>query len=921
MKLLTDSGNPHALKAVVAANIAGTDLLIQEVDRTSCSDLPALLNFLQRRQLPILELPSGKALFSANVACRYLLGNKDADDFQVDEWLEWESSQLQPFLAPYLLTCVGQGKKDSALFADVFPLLEHLDKAVKDRQYIVGNSVTSADIVIWSALFPLYGDSSKLADEFLRYSGIVDWFQNLSTQEAFKSAIATVTKGKGVSACKASLSTQPLPLKPVVKSTLNRSQSEAGSTSSEVSVSAEEVTAAISAFKDGKSPKPRIRTHPILPQKGEKNILITSALPYVNNVPHLGNIIGCVLSADVFSRFCRLRNWNTLYICGTDEYGTATETKALEEGLTPQQICDKYNKIHSEIYQWFEIDFDFFGRTTTPQQTKISQDIFWRLHKRNFLLTETVEQLKCQQCDKFLADRFVEGTCPLCNYDDARGDQCDKCGKLINATELKKPRCKLCNKTPVVQTSEHLFLDLPKLEPALSAFLNTIYPTDDWSNNAKVITRSWVRDGLKPRCITRDLKWGTPVPLEGFTEKVFYVWFDAPIGYLSITANYTDQWEKWWKNPQQVTLYNFMAKDNVPFHSVVFPCSLLGAEDNYTLVNHLQATEYLNYEDGKFSKSRGVGVFGNNAKDTGIPADIYRFYLLFVRPESQDSTFSWEDFMTKNNSELLNNLGNFVNRALMFVTNFFQGVMPAVDGTEEDGQLLAQINRELQAFIQCLEKVRLREGLVRILNISRLGNQYIQGQKPWVLVKGTPGEKARAGTVIGLAANVACLLSVMVQPYMPATSNTIQQQLQAPPGVNILTDTFVCQLPAGHKIGKPSPLFQKIEASTMAELKKKFAGTQMERKEQDQKSKAPAQPTQNATPVQVDQAEVDRLTAEVQKQGEAVRQLKTDKAEKKLVDAEVQKLLALKKQLAAAKGENLAEIIGGKGKKNKKGKK
>ncbi|XP_019636662.1 PREDICTED: methionine--tRNA ligase, cytoplasmic-like [Branchiostoma belcheri] len=871
MKLFTDPGNPHALKAVIASNIAGTVLQIQEVDRTRWTG-----------NLPILELPSGRAIFSANAACRYLLGNKNTDDITVDEWLEWESSQLQPFLAPYIVACVGQGKKDNALFAAMFPLLEHLDKALKDRQYIVGTSVTAADIVLWSALFPLYGDSTKITDELTRYSGIVDWFQNLSTQEAFKSAIATVTKSKGVSACKASLLAQPLPLKPVIQSSPTKAQSEAGSTSSELSVSAEEVTAAISAFKDGKSPKPRTRTHPM---------------------------------------FCRLRNWNTLYICGTDEYGTATETKALEEGLSPQQICDKYNRIHTEIYKWFEIDFDYFGRTTTPQQTVISQDIFWRLYKRNFLLTETVEQLKCQQCDKFLADRFVEGTCPLCNYDDARGDQCDKCGKLINATELKKPRCKLCNKTPVVQTSEHLFLDLPKLEPALSAFLNTIYPTDDWSNNAKVITRSWVRDGLKPRCITRDLKWGTPVPLEGFTEKVFYVWFDAPIGYLSITANYTDQWEKWWKNPEQVTLYNFMAKDNVPFHSVVFPCSLLGAEDNYTLVNHLQATEYLNYEDGKFSKSRGVGVFGNNAKDTGIPADIYRFYLLFVRPESQDSTFSWEDLMTKNNSELLNNLGNFVNRALMFVSNFFQGVMPAVEVTEEDGQLLAQINRELQAFLQCLEKVRLREGLVRILNISRLGNQYIQAQKPWVLVKGSPAEKARAGTVIGLAANVSCLLSVLVQPYMPATSSTIQQQLQAPPEVNILTDTFVCQLPAGHKIGKPSPLFQKLEASTMAELKKKFAGTQMERKEQEQKSKTPAQPVQNTPPVKVDQAEVDRLTAEVQKQGEAVRQLKTDKAEKKLVDAEVQKLLALKAQLAAAKGENPAEIIGGKGKKNKKGKK
>jgi methionyl-tRNA synthetase len=404
------------------------------------------------------------------------------------------------------------------------------------------------------------------------------------------------------------------------------------------------------------------RSHPILPVHGERNVLITSALPYVNNVPHLGNIIGCVLSGDVFARYCRQRQYNTLYVCGTDEYGTATETKALEEGLTPQQICDKYFAIHDEIYKWFNIDFDIFGRTSTHHQTKISQDIFWKLYESDFILKNTVEQLYCQNCDRFLADRFVEGTCPLCSYINARGDQCDKCGHLINAIELKSPRCKICSGEPSIKSSDHLFLDLSKLQGSVNGWFLQSSEEGTWSNNAKVVTSTWLRDGLKPKCISRDLKWGTPVPLDGYTDKVFYVWFDAPIGYISITACYTHEWEKWWKNPQEVQLYQFMAKDNIPFHTVIFPSTLIGTKDNYTLLNSISSTEFLNYEDGKFSKSRGVGVFGNDAINTGIPADLYRFYLLFVRPETQDSVFNWADFALKVNTELVNNLGNFINR-------------------------------------------------------------------------------------------------------------------------------------------------------------------------------------------------------------------------------------------------------------------
>lgn len=359
-----------------------------------------------------------------------------------------------------------------------------------------------------------------------------------------------------------------------------------------------------------------------LPVAGQTNYLITSALPYVNNVPHLGNIIGCVLSADVFARYCRVRGRNTLYISGTDEYGTATETKALEEGLTPQQICDKYHVLHSQIYKFFDIGFDYFGRTTTKEQTQIGQEIFMKLYNNGYLKEMTVLQLYCEPCSRFLSDRFVEGTCPSCGYEDARGDQCDRCTKyLTSATELKNPRCKVCGQCKVItKNSEQVFLDLPSLEgkERLAEWLDK--QSEAWTPNARHIAKSWMKEGLKERCITRDLKWGTPVPLDQYKDKVFYVWFDAPIGYISMTANYTPNWKQWWVNPNkevEIDYYQFMAKDNVPFHSILFPASLKGTREPWTLVKHLIATEYLNYEDGKFSKSRGVGVFGSDVMETG----------------------------------------------------------------------------------------------------------------------------------------------------------------------------------------------------------------------------------------------------------------------------------------------------------------
>uniref|UniRef100_A0A183APW5 Methionine--tRNA ligase, cytoplasmic n=1 Tax=Echinostoma caproni TaxID=27848 RepID=A0A183APW5_9TREM len=482
-------------------------------------------------------------------------------------------------------------------------------------------------------------------------------------------------------------------------------------------------------------------------------------LPYVNNVPHLGNMIGSTLSASTFASYCQIAGHNVLSICGTDEYGTATEAKAMSEQLTPRQICDKYHQLHCEIYRWFNIEFDYFGRTTTEKHTEIVQELFTMLWNNGFISEDVVEQLFCEHCAKFLADRFVEGICPFCKYDDARGDQCDKCGRLMNAVELRQPRCKTCTHSPIVRSSKHLFLDLPK---------------------------------------------------------VFYVWFDAPLGYLSITANYTPDWRRWWlptaaERDQQapVELYQFMAKDNVPFHAIIFPACLLAAQQGHTLVKHLLSTEYMNYEGTKFSKSRGIGVFGDGAMRSGIASNIWRFYLLYRRPESQDSAFSWDDFVLVNNSELLNNLGNFVNRALAFVARFYNSLIPDMTVLESsDTEFLAQVNQLIETYIGHMEACRLREGLRQILAISRLGNGYFQVNQPWVAYK-KEETKPRAGVVIGVAANVAALLGLLLQPFMPAVTKQIWcEQCNLPEDrlslVPIMRQS--CRLyqilPAGHHIGK-----------------------------------------------------------------------------------------------------------------------
>ena len=507
--------------------------------------------------------------------------------------------------------------------------------------------------------------------------------------------------------------------------------------------------------------------------------------------------------------------------------------------MSPEELCAKYNKIHTEIYQWFDIKFDVFGRTPTRQHTEISQDIFLKLNKNGFLVEKTNEQPFCETHHKFLADRFVEGTCPICKYEDARGDQCDKCGNLLDPLSLINPRCKLDGATPVPRLTKHMHLLLDKLQPQIEEWSEKSIEEGGWSKNARIITESWLKQGLLDRGITRDLVWGVPVPLPGFENKVLYVWFEACIGYPSITANYTSEWKKWWYNPEHVQLYQFLGKDNVPFHSVIFPGCQMGSGDKWTMLHHLSATEYLNYENGKFSKSRGVGVFGNNAKETGIPSDVWRYYLLKNRPETGDTQFEWRSFIEGNNSELLAKLGNFVNRIIKLVNSpkAYSGSIPssfsATKLPSSFSQPLSEITELLQLYLSEMEAVHLRSGLSTAMRIAEAGNGLIQSHRlDNALIANDPD---LAVAVTGTVINLIYLCSAVFEPYLPATCASIRTQLNAP-SLQIPSEDEIASgwtptyLLAGHKIGKAAYLFSKIDEGKAEEWREMFGGNQEERR-------------------------------------------------------------------------------------------
>ncbi|MDR1301979.1 MAG: methionine--tRNA ligase [Treponema sp.] len=581
-----------------------------------------------------------------------------------------------------------------------------------------------------------------------------------------------------------------------------------------------------------------------------KRRLITSALPYVNNVPHLGNLIQ-VLSADAFARFCRLRGYDTLYVCGTDEYGTATENRAAEEGVSPQALCDRYHALHADIYRWFTIAFDKFGRTSTPIQTEIVQDIFKRLDAQGLIVEHTIEQLHCGPCDRFLADRYVRGTCPYCGYADARGDQCEACGKLLDPTELKEPRCARCGSTPALQSTQHLYLDLPKIKNRLEEWIKTASVQGFWAHNAIQMTHGWIRDGLRERAITRDLKWGIPVPKSGYEHKVFYVWFDAPIGYISITGNLgaetTPDWHEfvdtWWKNPHEVELYQFIGKDNIPFHTVIFPSSLLGASgpegsaDQWTMLYHMSSTEYLNYESGKFSKSKGVGVFGTDAMETGIAPDVWRFYIFYNRPEKADALFTWKDFQEKVNGELIGNLGNLVNRTLSFVSRYYEGTVPQDAGNPQFWETLKQYEQQIT---DKLERAELRDAFRLVFELASFANKTFQDGEPWRKRKTDP--PAAAALIRDLCYAVRDI-AILIEPYMPTAAEKIASFL----GLSFKKETgarlsweLLGRDQGLSRVEKSEVLFPKLEDELVETLRERYSGSQQDRAARQTAQEAPS---------------------------------------------------------------------------------
>ncbi|CAN1806992.1 Probable methionine--tRNA ligase [Linum perenne] len=499
-------------------------------------------------------------------------------------------------------------------------------------------------------------------------------------------------------------------------------------------------------------------------------------------------------------------------------------------------------------------DFDMFGRTSTPQQTEVCHQIFKKLLENNWLDEDTTQQLYCGTCEKFLADRLVEGTCPTegCTNTGANGDECEVCGKFLNPTDLKDPKCKVCHSSPRILDTCHLYLELPLLKDKLEKYIESTSATGSWSQNAIQETNSLLKD-LKQRCITRDLKWGVPVPHKKFADKVFYVWFDAPIGYVSITACYTPHWERWWKDPENVELYQFMGKDNTKFHTIVFPSCLLGTGEKWTMMKSISVTEYLNYESGKFSKSKGVGIFGNDVKDTKIPVQVWRYYLLTNRPEVSDTLFTWADLQAKLNNELVNNLGNFINRVLSFIAkpegsgyDSFIPDAPAADSHILTKQLADKVGKYVDQYLEAMEKIKLKQALKTAMAISSEGNAYLQTSRFWILYK---EDKSACDIVMRTSVGLVHLLACLLHPFMPSFSDKVFKQLNL-----LFEQASLCEkkgdierakspweiIPPRHKIGTPVPLFKELKDEDVELYRRTYAGSQADRLERAEPTKAPA---------------------------------------------------------------------------------
>lgn len=558
-------------------------------------------------------------------------------------------------------------------------------------------------------------------------------------------------------------------------------------------------------------------------------ILITSALPYVNGVPHLGHLVGCLLPSDVYARYMRMMGHEVLYVCGTDEHGTPSEVGAAKEGMDVADYCLKYHNRHKEAYDAFNLSFDYFGRTSSEQNREITYHIFEQLDKNGLIEEESIKQIFSIDDNRFLPDRYVTGICPHCGYDKARGDQCENCTKVLDPTELINPRSTISGSTNLeVRETKHLFLNLPKLEKQLAEWVKSKEPF--WPDVAYSIAQKWLKEGLRPRCITRDLKWGFPVPKKGFEDKVFYVWFDAPIGYLGITKQWADEkpgernWKDWWLDAKDVYYVQFMGKDNVPFHSISFPATLLGTGENWTKVDYLKGMSYLTFEGGKFSKSEQRGVFAEDAVKE-FPADYWRYWLISNAPEASDSSFTFDLFAGVVNKDLNGVLGNFVSRVMKMTASKIGAEVPAGgEMTEVEEKLIADLQEKADNYCKYMEGLEFKKAMNELRAIWVDGNNYISVTEPWTVIKTDP---ARAAAILRVCLNLIRIYALLSAPVMPETSAKILAKfglnaadMPVLKGFNAAKEIEALQ--PGHKFEVGDALFERIAPEKTEELKAKY---------------------------------------------------------------------------------------------------
>jgi len=554
--------------------------------------------------------------------------------------------------------------------------------------------------------------------------------------------------------------------------------------------------------------------------------MITAALPYANGPVHIGHLAGVYIPADVYARFQRRSGKDVAFICGSDEHGIPITIRAKKEGVTPQDIVDKYHEIIKKSFSDLGISFDEYSRTTSANHRETSQDFFKVLYEKGKFSEEMSEQYFDEQANEFLADRYIVGTCPNCGNENAYGDQCEKCGSTLSPSELINPKSMLSGNVPILKETKNWYLPLNEYEDFLNEWIIEGHK-DDWKPNVYGQVKSWLNDGLKPRAMTRDLNWGVPVPLPGADGKVLYVWFDAPIGYISFTKEWAAKngkdWKDYWQS-EESDLIHFIGKDNIVFHCIIFP-AMMKAHGDYKMPKNVPAFEFLNLENDKISTSRNWAVWAHEyVEDFPGQQDVLRYALLSSAPETKDNNFTWKDFQTKNNSELVGIFGNFINRVAVLIHKYYDGIVPQGDVNAPE---LAEINKSAKEISGFLENYEFRNSLTALMNLARFGNQYLQAEEPWKTIKDNP-EKAAHSLFVG--AQIAVALAQLCEPFMPFSSEKLLNMFNVQKSDWNTVETKTVLIETGHQINESSLLFSKIEDDVIEAQIQKLENTKQSNK-------------------------------------------------------------------------------------------